>query len=294
VSAGWSSKKGEKLDYVAAIDQYAVAALLAGTGPIRIGDDVVTSKNAVPFLSRDVYLRHPRFEDVDRITGELVTQAFGRLAAGKLDLKKMVTAVATQSSQRRVLVWSADPDEQLELETLSVGGALPSAPGPFAMSVVNNGGGNKMDAYLKVRTVYKPGSCVQGSRIGDLQVSLTSTAPTSGLTEYQSVRSDLLDRGVKHWTRGSNRILLDLYGPVGSQAPLITVDGVRDFPIASGSDRGHSVWRLQVPIDPGQARVVRAVIVQPVDAANDAAPQVLVQPMAIPATASIGVASPCD
>jgi hypothetical protein len=247
----------------------------------------------VRYLTTDVYLRHPRYQDVDRITGRLVTQTFSRVAAGKLDLRSMVTAVATQSSQRRIQLWSADPDEQAEIETLTVGGALPSSPGPFAMSVVNNGGGNKMDAYLKVHTVYTPGRCIQGSRIGAMTVSLTNTAPASGLTDYQSVRSDLLDRGIQEWVPGSNRILLDLYGPIGSQAPLITVDGSRRRPVVTGTDRGHSVWRLQVPIAPGQARTVRAVVVHPVDAANDQAPQVLVQPMAIPATASVGAATPC-
>jgi hypothetical protein len=293
VSAGWAARKGSHVDYVAAIDQYAVGALLAGTGPVKIGPDVITSQNAVEYLSSQVYLRHPKYQDVDLITGQLVAQTFARVAAGKVDLRSMVKAIAEQSGKRHILAWSADADEQQELETLSVGGALPSTPGPFAMAVVNNGGGNKLDAYLKVHVGYDPGRCIQGTRIGALAVQLTNTAPAKGLTIYQSVRSDLLDAGIKHWTTGSNRILLDLYGPLGSKAPLITVDGVEQVPLASGTDRGHSVWRLVVPILPGQQRAVRAVIVQPVDD-GDGQPQVMLQPMAIPQTATVRSVSPCS
>ena len=294
VAAGWDSQRGAKLDYVAALDQHAVAALLAGTGPVRIGPDLVSSANAVAYLSRGVYQRYPRYQDVDRATQQLVTTAFGRVAAGRLDLRELVRAVADESGQRRILAWSADADEELVLQQLSVGGALPAAAGPFAMAVVNNGGGNKLDAYLKVHTGYTPGRCMGGSRIGTIAVTLTNTAPRTGLTAYQSVRSDLLDSGVKRWVAGSNRILLDLYGPVGATAPLVTIDGAEQPPV-EGTDRGHAVWRVVVPILPGQQRVVRAVVVQPVDVAGpDGAPQVLAQPMAIPATTSLGTAPPCS
>jgi len=54
------------------------------------------------------------------------------------------------------------------------------------------------------------------------------------------------------------------------------------------------VWRVTVPILPGQKRVVRAVVVQPLDAAGpDGPPQVLLQPMAIPATETVSPASAC-
>jgi hypothetical protein len=109
------------------------------------------------------------------------------------------------------------------------------------------------------------------------------------------VRSDLLEDGVRRWVRGSNRVLVDLYGPVGSRAPLITLDGRQLTPVVSGTDRGHSVWRVEVPFLPQQERKLNAVIVQPVDdGARDVAPQVLLQPMAIPQTASVHALTPCS
>ena len=293
VSAGWASKNKTKVDYVIGLDQYAVAALLAGTGPVQLGPDRVSSETAVNYLSRAVYQRYPDYHDVDRVTEDLVKQTFGRVAGGQLDLKNLVKGVSDQAGQRRVLVWSADPNEELTLKGLSVGGALPTNPGPFAMAVVNNGGGNKMDGYLKVHTDYQPGKCTTGSRIGSMTVTLADIARPAALTGYQSVRTDLLNKGVKKWVVGSNRILLDLYGPIGAQAPLVTVDGVTQQPVV-GTDNGHAVWRIILPILPGQQRVVRAVVVQPVDLQNgDAPPQVMVQPMAIPATATLGPAPDC-
>src|SRR6185437_6654975 len=108
---------------------------------------------------------------VDRATQSLVTQAFARISGGRLDLKGLVKGIADQASGRRVLVWASDPNEESTLQGLTVGGALPTNPGPFAMAVVNNGGGNKMDAYLKVHTDYQPGTCSAGSRIGTMAVT---------------------------------------------------------------------------------------------------------------------------
>jgi hypothetical protein len=204
----------------------------------------------------------------------------------------MVKAVAEQSGNRRILVWSADAGEQQELETLSVGGALPATPGPFAMAVVNNGGGNKLDAYLKVHVGYDPGQCIQRTRFGALAVQLTNTAPSKGLAEYQTERNDLRDDGITRFVPGSNRIVLDLYGPVGARAPLITLDGSAITPMTTGTDRGHSVWRVVVPILPGQQRTIQAVVIQPISD-GDGQPHVQLQPMAIPQTATMRPVEPC-
>src|SRR4051812_17611654 len=123
VSAGWASKHSTKADYVVALDQHTVAALLAGTGPVVIGRDTVSSATAVNYLSRGVYGRYPDYRDVDRATQTLVTETFGRIAAGRLNLQGLVKGIAATAGQRRVLVWAADPNEEATLQTLSVGGA---------------------------------------------------------------------------------------------------------------------------------------------------------------------------
>ncbi len=62
------------------------------------------------------------------------------------------------------------------------------------MAVVNNGGGNKLDAYLSVNTRYDPGTCTQDVRVGHIAVTLHNGAPTHGLPAYVSPRSDLIEQ----------------------------------------------------------------------------------------------------
>lgn len=289
VAAGWKARPDSPpLNYVAGVDQYVVAALLAATGPVTVQGVSVDEHNAVDFLSRGVYQRWKNPNDVDAVTTELVQAVFARFTVGQFKLPALITAMREPLRQRRLLLWAAKQDEQNELQRLSVSGTIPSDPGPFAMAVVNNGGGNKLDAYLKVHTDYEPGICANDTRVGRIGVTLTNTAPAKGLPDYVSVRSDLLEHGVTGALLhdGSNRIILDVYGPVGSTAALTTVDGQAVAPVV-GLDNNHTVWRVTVPIEAGQRRSVSVVMyTAAVEGDAGTSPVVLMQPMVKPATAS--------
>ncbi len=289
VAAGWAAQhRTPKIDYVVGVDEYVVGALLTGTGPVRAGATTLTGQTAPTFLSRTIYARYPDPAAVDRVTEALVQQVFGRIATGRFSLAPIVQAMIEPVRQRRLTVWAADPAVESRLESLSIGGAIPDTAGPFAMAVVNNGGGNKLDAYLQVHTRYDPGTCEQNVRLGHITVTLTNNAPTRGLPDYVTPRSDLLLQHRPNPVVGSNRIILDVYGPVGATSPLTNLDGAA-APVTTGTDRNHPVWRVFVPIDPGQTRTVDVLVLDPVTtgvAAPTPAPVVLTQPMAIPATAS--------
>jgi hypothetical protein len=287
VAAGWKARTGgQEPDYVAGVDQYVVSALLAGTGPVTVRGVTVGQGNAVDFLSRGVYQRWSDPHDVDAITTELVRSVFGRVTTGRFDLPALVKAMQEPVHQRRLLIWSRDEDVQRRIERLPVSGILPGDPGAFAMAVINNGGGNKLDAYLKVHTAYQPGVCSQGIRVGRITVTLTNTAPRSGLPDYVNVRTDLRQKGLTGEIThdGSNRVLLDLYGPVASSAALTTLDGQAVAPVV-GRDNNHTVWRVAVPIAAGQRRTVGVVMsTRAVDGDAGTWPEVLTQPMVLPAT----------
>ena len=302
VADGWAAdgRRG-RLDYVAGVDAHVVAALLAGTGPVRLKDGTTVSEtNAVDFLSRGVYARYAAPTAVDAVTTDLVGRVFARVSSGQLNLPALVRAMSRPVSERRLLMWSARADEQQWLQRLPVGGALPSVPGAWAMAVVNNGGGNKLDAYLKVHTTYQPGVCAEGQRVGRILVDVRNTAPRAGLPQYVTVRSDLRDlarRGVRRASKpvvGSNRVILDIYGPVAAQAAMVTVDGQPVVPV-SGTDVGHVVSRVVVEVDPGRSRRVALVLVAPA-VAGDAGtrPQVQVQPMVQQPTVSTEPLTPCS
>ena len=297
VSAGWNARAGTRpLDYVAGVDQYVVAAMLSATGPVTVRDTTIDDRNAVDFLSRGVYQRWPDPQDVDKVTTELVDAVFAKFTVGQFDLPALITAMRKPLAERRLLLWAADEEEQRGLARFRISGSLPSDDGPFAMAVINNGGGNKLDAYLKVHTDYQPGRCTNGTRVGQIAVTLTNTAPTSGLPDYVSVRTDLVNVGLSGpQTRdGSNRILLDIYGPVGSNAALTSLDGELLAPVV-GLDNNHTVWRVSVPIAAGQRRTVNVVMTTPaVDGDVGTNPVVLTQPMVKPATVSTKPLTACE
>lgn len=287
VAAGWAAQgRTPAVDYVVGIDGNVVAALLAGTGPVEVGGIALTPANAAQVLSRDIYARVADPLRIDRMTTELVHQVFGRIATGQFSLAPIISAMAEPVRQRRMTVWAADPAIQATLETLTIGGAIPDTPGPFAMAVVNNGGGNKLDAYLTVNTDYDPGTCDQNVRLGHITVTLTSTAPRQGLPSYVTARSDLVERNMPNPVVGSNRLIVDVYGPVAATSPMVSLDD-EDVPVTTGVDRNHPVWRVIVPIDPGQTRTLDVLVLDPLtggDAGSQPDPMVLTQPMVIPAT----------
>jgi hypothetical protein len=103
-----------------------------------------------------------------------------------------------------------------------------------------------------------------------------------------NVRSDLIQKGLsgEETHDGSNRVILDVYGPVGSVAALTTVDGGAVAPLV-GLDQNHTVWRVTVPIEAGQTRTVGVVMTsRAVTGDARTHPVVIAQPMVIPATVS--------
>lgn len=288
VASGWAAqRRTPELDYVVGIDAYVVAALLAGTGPVSVDGITLDSTNTVQVLSRDIYARIADPARVDRATAGLVHEVFDRISAGKFSLAPIVAAMIDPALHRRLTIWAADPAIEGKLAGLSIGGSLPDTPGPFAMAVVNNGGGNKLDAYLSVATAYDPGPCEENVRLGHITVTLTNTAPRRGLPDYVSARTDLAEEHRPNPVVGSNRLILDVYGPVGATSPLANLDG-EGVPVTAGIDRNHPVWRVIVPINPGQTRTVDVLVVDPVinGISKEPTPVVLAQPMAIPATAT--------
>jgi hypothetical protein len=135
-------------------------------------------------------------------------------------------------------------------------------------------------------------------RVGRISVDLHNTAPRRGLPDYVTVRSDIVEaqrrgREVARAAVGSNRVLLDVYGPVASQAALVAVDGKPAAPVR-GTDAGHTVSRVTVDVAPGAKRRVEVVLVAPAVAGDSGTrPEVQAQPMVHQPTISTEPLAPC-
>ena len=287
---GWKARGGVPLDGVVAIDQTAVAALLAGTGPVTVRGITVDSSTAVQFLTKDIYSRFPLYTDKDAVVVELVHEVFSRLAGGQVSLAPLLKALRDPVSHGHFLIFSAHKEEQTALEADSVAGVLPDAPGPFAMVVVNNGAGNKLDAYTSVTLHYQQGECAASIRTSLLHITVHDSAPASGLPAYVNGRLDLPIALRAKAPPGSTKVLLYVYGPIDSDNGLTTVDD-QPVDVSEGLERGHTVWRVDLVLVPGQTRTVDVQMIENVDPATAATVAVVgVQPMAIPQVVD---ASPC-
>jgi hypothetical protein len=190
-------------------------------------------------------------------------------------------------------MYSTHADEEQLISPYAVAGILPDDPKPYSVVAVNNGAGNKMEAYVSVDVAYDGGTCIAGTRLSSIDITLHNSAPTSGLPPYVTERNDLPLAEQAKAAPGSTKELLYVYGPVGSANVLTTID---DSIVATPEsiERNHPVWRIDVVLQPGQTRTVSVQLQQIVDATTPDAPLVLgSQPMAIPQHTSTTAGTAC-
>ena len=290
---GWKSYTNKQLDEVVLLDQRVVAALLAGTGPITVSGKRVDAANALEFLTRDIYSEFPVVADKDAVVVDLIQQVFKKITAGEFSISPMISAMKEPLANGDLLMYSTHADEQQLLSQYAVAGVLPDDPKPYSTVAIINGSGNKMEAYVSADVAYDGGDCLSGTRLSKLDITLTNSAPKSGLPNYVVGRHELTAEEAAHTARSSTKELLYIYGPVGSTNSLTTVD---DQIVATpeGVERNHPVWRVDVVLQPGQTRVVSVQLQQIVDTNTPDTPMVIGrQPMANVMTTSVTGGTAC-
>src|SRR5262249_4050666 len=110
---------------------------------------------------------------------------FEALARGIPHPAAALDALTRAAGERRLLVWSADPAEEASLAGTVLGGGLPERDGaePTVGVVLTDGSGAKLDYCLRGGAALGFDSCSPDGRVAlRLRVTLTSAAPTSGLS----------------------------------------------------------------------------------------------------------------
>jgi hypothetical protein len=252
----YAQTTGHHVDGVIAMDPYVVATLLGYTGPVHLTslNQDVTPEGAVPFLLRDQYVVGAADNDV-RADGlaEAAEQAFQGLLAGKLpEPIQLARDLGPLTGARRLLLWSAAPDEQALLETVGIAGRLPALDGADGWSFsVTNTGGNKIDSFLERKASYTARTDPRtGVTTGTMRVELTNTAPADGLPNY--VIGNLVGK-----PKGTSSLLVSLYSPLGLDA--LTVDGT-EAGVAPGTEAGWKTYRFPVDIPPGGSVTIEATL----------------------------------
>jgi hypothetical protein len=217
--------------------------------------DQLNSGNAVKTLLSDVYARYTVPAQQDLYFGSAAAAVFQRVAHGDFQPQKMIAALAKAGAERRVLLWSAHPEEQKLLAQTTLAGELPadSATASTFGVYLNDGTGAKMDYYLHASVALGQATCRHDGRpnIG-VSVTLTNTAPadaSSTLTDY------VTGGGVFGVQPGNIRTVVAVYAPKGAIF-LGATRGGAPFPLQSASDSGHAVAQYPVELKPGESATV--------------------------------------
>lgn len=245
-------RTGRTVDGVVATDPVALSYLLSATGPVSVGGGTrLTADNAVAVLLSEVYSRITTPVDQDRYFADAARAAFDTLTQGHGDPRAALAGLVRAASERRILVWSADPAEQARLAGTVLGGSLPDHDGdrPTVGIFLNDGTGAKLGYYLTRASRVSVGGCrSDGRRELRVEVSLASTAPSSGLPTYVSGTGEL----VAPYTLRTN---LMVFSPTGG-AILSASRDATPTPVGSGAERGRAVAVSTVELRPGESTTV--------------------------------------
>ena len=244
----YTQTTGREVDGVIAMDPYVVSALLRYVGTIELSsiDMAFDTDNIVPYLLLDQYIIGAADNEgrADALA-EASSLTFDALVDGALpDPITLSRDLGPLTRERRLLVWSADPEQQALLERVHVAGAIPDVEGSDGWAVtVSNGGGSKIDHFLQRRAGYQSSTDSDGQTTASLRLELTNNAPPEGYPRY--VIGNLVGL-----PEGTSRLYVSFYSPLGLIGA--TLDG-QPTELSAGEEEGWNVYAQFVDIPPGES-----------------------------------------
>lgn len=261
----WAEQTGQEVDGVIAIDPVALSYILGAVGPITMPDgEVVSRDNVVELTESTAYSRFPtdqvaRKQYLQDIANAVVTKMTKRVESPR----QLLDALGHALSERRIAVWSANPNDQKLLEETSLAHVLPEDPAPYAGVVINNLGGNKLDYYLKTEIEYAADDCRADTRESTVTVKLTNTvSPDAPLPDYVASDAGLSPELLIAVPKGTNITSVRLFATKGSELSSVILNGER-VPAIKNIERGHPVFEAQVIIPPEQTADVSFQLSEP-------------------------------
>ncbi|MDT4914315.1 MAG: hypothetical protein QOC66_3443 [Pseudonocardiales bacterium] len=277
----WQKASGQRVDGTIALDPTALSYLLAVTGPAKLpaGEQVdagnvvaLTQSTAYARFGRNVAGRKEYLLTIAKAASTQIVDAHGSNS-------ELLKAGGKAVGERRLLVWSADPAVQADLAQTAAAGIVPDTTQPYAGPVVINAAGNKLDYYLERSFTWQRTGCGSLRKV-TATVTLTNTAPATGLTPYVTNRGDQHPDGVRP---GDNRVDLEYFATRGALMDSMTVDG-KPGTVGSGVERGHPVLIADIELPRGATRTIVFHLTEP---EGKGSPQVLRQPLVRPMNVTI-------
>ncbi|WP_425334443.1 DUF4012 domain-containing protein [Prescottella agglutinans] len=279
----WAQESGTPVDGVIATDPVALSYVLKVVGPVTMPDgEKITADNVVELTESTAYSRFgtdnaARKQYLQTVAAKVVEKMTGKISHPQA----LLEALGKAAAEGRIAVWSSRPDEQSVLARTPLGHIVPDDDAPYAGVVVNNLGGNKLDYYLHREIEYTAGSCSGDTRSTTVKVRLTNTLPPGDYTNYVAGMFD----NPMGAPVGTNLTNLSLVSTRGAKLDKVTVDGKPGFAF-TGSELGHPVFDLQLPIPQGKTVEVVYQLTEP-PAPGD--PVVPIQPLVDEPAVSVDV-----
>jgi hypothetical protein len=262
----WLEETGQRLDGVLSIDPIALSYVLGVTGPVEVTDSrlqevagqlmptTLTAKNVVPTLLSDVYTKITDPLLQDEYFAGVAKEVFSKLSVGGGKPLSLVNAITRGAQERRVLLWSAQSDEQAVISRYPLSGAVigPSiSPAQFGV-YFNDGTGAKMDYHVK-RTVQLIEECpANGYSEVKVRITSTNTAPKDAAT---SLPEYVTGGGAFGVPAGSVQTNIIAYGPVQSNVETAFLAGKKTG-FAAHRHGGRPVGSVTIRLAPGESSTV--------------------------------------
>ncbi|GIE93160.1 DUF4012 domain-containing protein [Paractinoplanes rishiriensis] len=241
---------GRTVDGVLATDPVALSYLLGATGPVVVpGGPELRADNAVHVLLSDVYAGSRSRPQQDAYFRTVAHATFAALSRRPIPARPMLAQLARAAGERRLLAWSARPDEQRLLAGTVLEGVLPQdrPQAPTVGVFLNDGGGGKMSYYLRPAARLGDTGCkLAGRSVLKLRLTLSSTAPAKGLSPYVRNSAAALDPY-------TIRTHVSVFSPTGGSVIEARLDGVGS-PFKAGSEGRRAVGIISVDLAPGTSR----------------------------------------
>lgn len=242
-------KLGLDVDGVLSMDPVGLSYLLRGTGPVTLADgSTLTPDNAVRSLINEVYFKIRDPLEQDAYFASATQKIFEKVASGAGDPTETLKALAQGVNERRLMFWSATPDEQSRLAGSAIASELPGdEKAPQFGVYLNDATLSKMQYYLDFTTSVKSTQCARnGTQTLVATTVLKSKAPkdAGSLPAYVTGDSGKVPSG-------SQELIVRFYGTAGGAFTSVTMDG-RDQQIYGLQHQDRPVTYVLATVKPGQ------------------------------------------
>ncbi|MCA1841458.1 MAG: DUF4012 domain-containing protein, partial [Actinobacteria bacterium] len=248
-------KKGAGIDAsgLVSLDPVALSYLLEITGPVQIPGipEPLSSSNLSDWTLNKIYAQFAK-DNVQRKErlAEIAGAIWSRLISTEnLDPKKVASAFGKALSQRRMVIYSTDPNEEALIRRLGIGGQVDDNRGDYLMVVGQNVGENKMDYYTTRKVDYSATLHSDGTVDSRLQITIRNTAPDGALPEYVGGARTDIDLPAGHM-----RTYLSAYIPANARLHSFSIDGVQSAKFETGLELGKRYVGTNVELAPGQSQ----------------------------------------